>query len=143
MNCPTCQSENTQRLQIIYESGTQNISLSSSSFGQTYGPGGAPSTVTTTTTGTSVSQLASKCSPPLKSNSFSAVTLGIVSTFVWMFSNSFSNPWAMKVLALGGFGVAVFLYQRARAYNSTQWPPLYEIWKRSWHCNRCGAIYTP
>lgn len=142
MNCPTCKSDNTQRLQIIYESGTHHISMSSSSVGQTYGDYGAPSTVTTTTTGTSVSQLAGKCSPPLKSSLAFAVSLGTAAMIVWMFSNSFSNPGGMKILAVGGFGVAVFLFKRARAYNTIQWPPLYETWKRSWHCNRCGAIYT-
>ena len=31
MQCPKCQSDNTQRLQVVYGGGTQNISTSSSS----------------------------------------------------------------------------------------------------------------
>ena len=44
--------------------------------------------------------------------------------------------------ALGICGLCVFLVMRARAYNSTVYPPLIERWRRSFLCRRCGDIFA-
>lgn len=66
-----------------------------------------------------------------------AVTIIAISVFVYLFVRS--QMWSF--IAVGATLYAIFLIKKARAYNAVVWPPLYETWKRSWHCNRCGSIY--
>lgn len=40
MKCPKCESENTQRLEVAFHSGTQNISTTSNTAGVGIGSGG-------------------------------------------------------------------------------------------------------
>jgi len=140
MNCPSCQTDNTQRLQIIYEGGTHNISLTSQSVGMAGGSneGTGAGLVTTSTSGTSISQLAQKCAPPPKKSQSWPITLGTIGVFMFLFSNGLHIMFS----AFGLIGLALFLAKRNRAYNTTVWPPLYATWQRSWHCNRCGTIYA-
>jgi hypothetical protein len=70
MNCPNCGSNNVQRLQVIFENGTQHITAHSETLGVSFsssseGAGGA----LTTTTGISQSIIAQKASPPKKKTS--------------------------------------------------------------------------
>lgn len=65
MHCEKCGSENTQRLQVIYDGGTQDLRATShtaevGSISGALGFGGA----VTKTAGTSRSVLAQKASPP-------------------------------------------------------------------------------
>jgi divalent metal cation (Fe/Co/Zn/Cd) transporter len=55
------------------------------------------------------------------------------------FTAMFSMPVFILLIAIA---VAAFLGYRAFKYNKEQYPPLYDTWSRSWHCNKCGNIYS-
>ncbi len=135
MQCSKCNSENIQRLEVIYEGGTQNISTTSHSaaagIGGTFGIGG----VRTATSGTSQSTLASKASPPSKKK-FSASILMAVLGFFFI-----GSGWGMTVFGCLLIGAGVYLTYVAIQFNSQKWPELYQYWEKSWLCNKCGHIF--
>jgi hypothetical protein len=75
MQCPACHSDQSQRLQVIFERGTQNIQLFSSTGG--LAPGGGVAEGFTSTTGTSQSLLAQRCAPPRKKSKILWIILGL------------------------------------------------------------------
>ena len=66
MKCTNCTSENTQRLEVLYKIGTQNIATTSNSAGAGIGGGFGFGGVRTSTSGKSQSLLASEAAPPEK-----------------------------------------------------------------------------
>jgi hypothetical protein len=135
MDCPQCKSDNTQKLSIIYDAGTQNIKTSSSTFGSGVGRGGVGiGSAHTTTTGTSQSVMAKKLAPPPK-KSYALVSglsiLGLILFFA-----------GQMVLGLIPIGIALLLGYKAYQYNKGEWPPKYDTWAKSWHCNKCGNVYA-
>ncbi|TVT40240.1 hypothetical protein FNT36_12185 [Hymenobacter setariae] len=142
MNCPSCTSDNVQKLSILYELGTNDIRTSSVTTGLggglSRGSGLGLGTAHTSTKGTSQSKLASKASPPAK-QSYKvalAIVLGILMLLVAAGNGFFLT---IALLLIGGGG---YLLYRAYLYNNNTWPPKYAIWQQSWHCNRCGDIYS-
>jgi hypothetical protein len=136
MQCSKCNSENTQRLEVVYEGGTQTISTTSHSagagIGGTLGIGG----VRTTTNGTSQSTLASKASPPAKQKFSWSIILALIGFFVFTEKGIGMKLFGILLMGAGGY----FTYI-AIQFNSQKWPSLYQHWKESWLCNKCGNIY--
>lgn len=141
MQCAECNSDNVQRLSVVYEAGTQKINTQSRTFGSGVGIGGGGAglgfgSANTHTTGTSQSHLAQKAAPP-KKRSFAPTAilaaLGII-PYVML-----SLPFTILLLLLAVAGIWAYMAYR---YNTQQYPPLYQAWQKSWHCNKCGAIYT-
>jgi len=136
MQCSKCNSENTQRLEVIYEGGTQNISTTSHSagagIGGTFGIGG----VRTSTSGTSQSTLAAKASPPVKKRIFESILTAVMGFFVFIGSGL-----GMKIFGFLLIGAGVYLTYVAIQFNAQKWPGLYQYWKESWLCNKCGHIF--
>ena len=135
MQCPNCNSENTQRLEVVYEHGTQAISTTSKSvgggFGGTFGVGG----VHTSTSGTSQSTMAQKSAPPVKQKWGYTIAMMVVGLLCFNGSLGYIM-FGVALVAAGGFP----LY-RAFEFNLGQWPNLYQAWKESWVCNKCGTFY--
>jgi formate/nitrite transporter FocA (FNT family) len=132
MQCPKCSSDNTQKLKIIYESGTKEINTTGYSagtgLGSLVGIGGAA----TKTTGRSQSLMAQRIAPPRKS-SFKWPVISLIAGIVLL---------KIKVvlgatLITGGAGFIFLVWK----HNTQQWPGLYKNWIGSWHCNKCGEIY--
>lgn len=133
MKCEKCNSDNTQRLQVVFESGTSAINTHSNTvgagFGGAFGIGGA----TTKTTGTSQTVLGGKAAPPLK-KPYKWAVISLLVGFVFFIADG-------KVL--GGILMAagaIFVYAAA-TYNKNQWPSLYKHWQDCWLCHKCGHIY--
>lgn len=135
MQCEKCGSENTQRLQVAFEGGTQDISARSHTAGVgslsgSLGIGGS----VTKTSGTTQSVLAQKAAPP-KKKSYKWPAIGLIAGLLF-----FGNPGTVVVgfafIAAGGyFGYVAFKFNRER------WPALYRNWLDSWICHKCGHIY--
>jgi hypothetical protein len=141
MKCPKCQSENTQRLQVAYESGTSNIDTHSKTVGGGLGGtslgGGA---AYTNTTGVSQTRMAERASPPEKKGTAIAVGAAIVFSLpAYLFLSNGSFMWGILFLSL--IAGAVWLAKEWIKYNSNVWPGLYDSWKKSWVCHKCGNIY--
>lgn len=137
MQCVKCNSDNVQKLSVIFQSGTHQINTRSNTVGGGAGFGGfLGGGASTRTTGQQQSHLAGIASPPKKKKydiPFIILFLATVALVANLISGAF---FILPLLA------AVLLSYRAYTYNKTQWPSKYQEWSNSWHCNKCGVIYT-
>ncbi|BBI99297.1 hypothetical protein FGKAn22_09900 [Ferrigenium kumadai] len=135
MQCPKCNSENTQRLEVVFHGGTQEINTTGTTVGGAHGGAFGIGGAVTKTKGQSQSILAQKSAPPSKKSFKAAVILFVIG-----------------ILMLGGQGATAFLgflLIAAGAYlgyknfqfNSKEWPSLYQQWLDSWLCHKCGTTY--
>lgn len=132
MECPKCKSDNTQRLEVIFDNGTQDINTRSSTVGTAYGRGGlGVGGGSTKTTGQSQTKQAQKAAPPKKPSWWVVVPLVFMGVILLL------NVWYIG-LALLGF--AYFVGTKVIASKKT-YPGLYQNWLSSWMCNKCGEIY--
>lgn len=139
MKCPKCESENTQRLEVAFHSGTQNISTTSNTAGVGIGSGGRIGFGggVTTTSGQSQSVLAAACAPPAK-KPYKWPLIGIL-----LGSQLFSIIGGIGgvVTALAVVGISGYLVYSRFQFNSQNWPKIYQRWTESWLCHKCGGIY--
>ena len=138
MICNNCNSENTQKLSLIYENGTNNISANSI----TVGFGGGIGIASTDTSGISQSILAQKNSPPKKNSYLLAVFvmgLGVIFLCNVYGLTIKSTVFALVGMFLLGFGIKIFRVNYK--YNSSIFPKKYLEWTKTWHCNKCGNTY--
>lgn len=132
MQCKKCGSDNTQRLEVIYEQGTSNITSTSYTAGGGYagilGLGGA----TTKTSGIQQTGLGLRAAPPAKRSYRWAALIMFIG---FCFSGS--------SILIGGtlMAIATFFIHRAFQFNSNAWPQLYKYWQECWLCNKCGEQY--
>ena len=135
MQCNKCNSENTQRLEVVFENGTSNINTRSHSagagFGGAFGVGGA----TTTTSGTSQTVQGRKAAPPMKKPTTRFVFGIIISVIVLMSGGLYFIFGSLLI------GANFYLLNKSKSYNKIEWPPLYKLWQECWLCHKCGNIY--
>lgn len=141
MHCESCNSENTQRLEVVFENGTQNINTKSHTFGTSlFNPLGGLFGASTSTKGTSMSSAAKKAAPPTAKN-LGRLILVIVIAVIVLFNASTIMVGIIAIAAIAGAGFWVY---KNFMYNKKTFPPLYDIWLDSWICNKCGSTFrTP
>lgn len=141
MKCPVCQSENTQRLQVVYENGTTNIETNSKTVGGGIGGsalGGAAAY--TNTTGVSQTRLAKKASPPFKKQTSTAVMIALGSVFLaYLFLSDGAIWWGLAAIAISA--ASTWAAKSFYEHNSQIFPGLYKEWQHSWVCHKCGNMY--
>lgn len=139
MQCPSCNSDNVQKLQLIYEGGTQKIDTTSVHSGAGYSTRGGfmVGGATSSTTGQSQSISAKKAAPPPKQSYKATVLLILAGLFLLIFADGF-----LFVMGFVSWGVSIILGIRASRYNAGPWKEAYNTWTRSWQCNKCGNIYA-
>lgn len=134
MQCNKCGSDHTQRLEVIFEGGTQTINTASKTagagLGGAFGIGGA----VTKTSGTSQSALAQKATPPAKQNTL----IGLCGLGGFFF---IGGSFVGTLVGLATLAGGAYLGYRAYQYNANTWPGLYQRWHESWMCQKCGNIY--
>jgi len=133
MQCEKCGSDNTQRLQMTYEGGTQDINVKShtAGIGSLSGALGLSGSITKSK-GTSQSFLAQKVAPPQR-RSLKGALIAIVAGLFFLGSSAIIG---FILIAIGCY----FGYT-AIQFNSKKWPELFKHWTESWICNKCGHIY--
>jgi hypothetical protein len=136
MQCEKCGSENTQRLQVAFEGGTQDISATShtAGVGSLSGALGLSGSITKTS-GTSQSVLAQKVAPPQKRPLKGAVITAIIG-LLFLGGGIWASLFGLGLIAAGGY----FAFT-AIQFNSKEWPSQYQYWSESWLCHKCGHIY--
>jgi predicted nucleic-acid-binding Zn-ribbon protein len=144
MQCPTCGSDHTQRLEVAFHGGTHTIETKSKS----YTPGAvkwASVGADTKTTGTTMSALAMKAAPPPKKRYKQLLIMFGIGLFAVPISAQALLPEQLSWIAglliwvwLIGF---VYLTVQTFIFNWKVWPQLYRQWEQTWHCNKCGTIY--
>src|ERR1700710_2335114 len=122
MRCTKCDSDNTQRLEVVYKSGTSAINTKSHSIGLGLSDGLGLGGIATKTRGTSQTALGEQASPPQKKG----YKWAGISVFFGLIAMGPSKVWG--ILLVGGG--AWFIYQ-AYQHNTTIWPELYKRWKES------------
>ena len=134
MNCTSCESDNTQKLSVVFNSGTSVVNTTTNTAGVgigsglSLGIGGAKSN----TTGVSQTNLGAMAAPPMKKSYKAAVILFL---FTFIFLGKVLIPW---ILALG---LLIFWMYKIFQYNRGPWVTLYNEWEQTWFCNKCGNTY--
>lgn len=140
MQCPNCNSENTQRLEVIYNAGTQEINTHSATAGGAHGGAFGIGGAVTKTSGQSQSLLAKQVAPPAK-KSYKWPIIAILFGFFAFYSNSHNNLMGGLIIGLLLGGPGAYLCFSNFQYNSNKWPSLYQHWFESWMCSKCGSVY--
>jgi hypothetical protein len=131
MQCTKCNSDNTQRLEVVYEHGTQNINTHSHSAGAGIGGSFGVGGVTTRTSGVSQTMAGEKAAPPMRKS------------YKWPIIGLLLSTALLENIMLGGplLLISAYFWYKAFTYNKTEWPHLYQHWQESWLCLKCGNIY--
>jgi hypothetical protein len=140
---PACGSADTQRFQVIYEGGTQQIDTRSRTGGIGFGIGGLGiGAAKTQTKGTQQSISGKRAAPPerkrmtLKTVMF--CLLGITAATASFMDASDAvgmGVFYLGVIALIAYGVHIW------KWNREVWPAIYQTWQRTWACTRCGCVW--
>ena len=139
MKCPECGSNNTKRVEVIFDQGTSDSSATSLILGSN-------ADAVAVTSGRSQTRLAQKVSPPKKKDIFGPLFLLLLSLvfFVFIFfSKDFSlgGPWYIGLFLLLMFILSIRFLMVNLKFNKFEWPKIYESWLKSWCCLKCGNIF--
>lgn len=130
VNCPSCGSENVQRVTVAYEAGTTETHTAGRlrhSEGVAYH----------STSGTSQTALAQRVSPPSKRSNTAAFLIALLGFFV-----AIVLPGLFRLVGLVAFIVCIFIAVKAAIWNTKTWPQLYREWQQKWVCHKCGDVFT-
>ena len=146
LNCPSCSSDQTQRLSAIVDSGTSHTrGTSVGSFsgvgvgaGGAAGFGGMSHSVTNSVT---KSSLATKLAAPARRPEKRLYAIGAA---LILFSFSFFHLlFLLGLLMLGGGALLIYKGTLNGAYNRNELPHLHSRWSSSFYCHRCQNVYLP
>lgn len=173
IDCPDCQSENCQRVEIAHVSGTSHSSSSGIGTAVIFNAHAMAEAVSlTTTTGRHQTRLAALLAPPdPETITFNGLFIAIFCCFIpaamgfamaafFMFeslSSTAANEPSLVVLeillAIAGIAAVcfgIFLikgeHKRNRSadrFNNERYPRLLDIWKRQFICLKFGCIWIP
>lgn len=135
MTCPSCNSDNIQRLEVVYDQGTNQINTTSRSHVRPFFGIIPFASAKTKTSGMSISNAAQKAAPPKKKTIKGFVVLLVLGLFIVSGDQTRTAGTLMSVVG----AVLIFLNVR---YNMKEWPKLFETWERTWTCNKCGNRFV-
>lgn len=124
--CPTCGSDNIQKISLAVMKGTKSVSLFGLG-GSGAGPGGGGAM------GTSQSALAEIHSPPTEKRIF-WWCLGIFLFAPGAIATGNAFPIVIAVMCLAGL-------IRAWYYNNKEYPTELREWNSRWICQRCASVF--
>ncbi|AMS32964.1 hypothetical protein AEM42_12340 [Betaproteobacteria bacterium UKL13-2] len=134
MICTKCGSDNTQRFEVAFRAGTQDINVRSHTAGVNSMSGALGlSGAITKSQGVSQSGLAQSIAPPEKKSLKIYVIIALIG-IVMITAGSYL--FGLLLVAAGG-GITYGLIR----FNSTIWPAQYKEWSESWLCLKCGNTY--
>ena len=144
LNCPSCSSEQTQRLSAIVDSGTSHTrGTSVGGFGGLAGGGGGGfgGINRSVHNSTTRSSLATKLAAPVRKP---AKRLYVFGAFViYLGLGAFHFAFLLCLLLLAGGGFLIYRGYQNSMWNCDQLPVLFARWSASFYCNRCQNIYIP
>jgi hypothetical protein len=144
LNCPSCKSENTQRLAVIHESGISQINSKTGGVGIGIGRGGlAVGVGKASTAGTSQTAMSQRVAPPQKKRyfkplfwiflAFAITSLGVSPIQSNLLSSIVAFSW------LGASGAWIY---HAVQFNFKTWPELTKKWENTFMCLRCNHQFV-
>ncbi len=145
LNCPSCNSDTTQLLSTVYESGISNIRTKSSGAGVGIGRGGLSVGVGTgSTSGTAQTLVSQRAAPPEKKRYTKPLLMIFVAYFVvsMVASGLGSHVLGFMATLVWICATAAWIYHAFR-YNAKNWKLLTEQWQNSFMCHRCSHVFLP
>ena len=143
MNCPKCNSDNTQSLPMIYESGTSVSQSTSHSHGGGFFNILPTFRMKTQTNSLSQSVTAQKAAPPEKQKLIVPIVLALVSLLFTLSAFGTTFNLVQFLISLVALAVFTFLTYNKIQYNKKVWPEEHNTWENSWKCHKCGTIFLP
>jgi len=146
-SCPSCGSENTQRLSTVYMAGVSQFSAVTSGFGWAGGFAGGSGW----TTGISQTQMSEMAAPPMKKSYRGGILLFLCAPFIGpapfalLESLNGVRPLYEKMAVVTGtvLLITAFLWLGSTyVYNKQVWPRLCTEWHRRFVCLRCGMMFV-
>lgn len=135
-SCPSCGSENTQKISILYDSGTSKSAAAGVAFG-----GGAMGIGALS--GYTRSSLAASISPPQKRSS-STLIFGIMVMTVFCAALLASSGWlCVLVVVIIGVAASILVWIGNNRDNKRYFEPEFSEWGKRFFCLRCGRIFLP
>ena len=128
--CPSCGSENTQKLSLTVGGGT--LSNKALTIGGSQGGG----LLAASTSSSSTTKLAEAHAPPQKRSIFG--TFGccmLLAALVAAFTSSTAIAF--------GLGIAVIWVILNMIHNAKVYPPALARWQKLYLCLRCSELFTP
>lgn len=158
--CPSCASENTQRFEVIFNTGTAMTSQTSLHGGVAItGTGIAPALGASQSLGTHQSRLAAFAAPPMRRNEISLALLMswlVLSVFLsaaagGCLASVLEFPTPAGYIACAAFIELIFVVTCVSVYvgnaDARRWnrelPARYSAWKHTYLCHRCGKVFRP
>jgi hypothetical protein len=144
VSCPQCNTEDTQRLSLAYESGISDVNTTSSGTGIGFGSGGIGIGIGSSQThGIAQTVLSQRAAPPFKASYLLILKRWFIALILATVFMLIINASGMleRVISLAIHATAVFALFRATAFNHNQWPVLFQKWQQSYICLRCGNIF--
>lgn len=140
LTCPSCKSDATQKLSLVFENGISDVNTTSRSVGIGVGRGGlAVGGGKTKTQGTSQTAASQKAAPPAK-KPYLKPLLYIFGAMV-IASLFLKGPILSPIVTLAWIGGSIAYVVITRKYNSEIWPAQYAQWDRSFVCTRCSHTF--
>ena len=139
--CPTCKSENIQRLAIIYEHGISEIDAKTRGAGVGIGGGGLGiGAGSAKTTGTSQTAISKRAAPP-KKLTYAKPLLAILAISIVLMLINQKNSNLEAFFGVAWFAASAAWIFSAFKYNSKIWTKLKAQWDNSYLCTRCNHIF--
>ncbi len=160
-SCPSCGSEQTQNITVIYESGTSDISSSSIHGGFAFtGDGAVPVMASSSDNGVQQTALAKRLAPPQKKSIMGLLGCGCVISVILpvllsgatlvILGSYFFNELASKCLLIGTAACSILIFIlfchlaiQNKKFNDTEYKELYNEWAKKYFCHKCGNLFTP
>jgi hypothetical protein len=141
LSCPSCKSESTQKLALMYEQGLSDIDTSSKSVGIGIGGGGLGlGGAKSRTKGVSQTAASQRAAPPAKKR-YVKPLLWIFGAFVVMQLFTRPGPVLGAVLSFLWIAASVAWIFIAYTFNAKTWPTIKAAWDNTFMCNRCSHTF--
>jgi hypothetical protein len=144
--CPNCQSEDVQTLQVVFDEGTSRLDGRQTGGGVGWSPGHGVGVGVGggKIRGTTQSVLAQKAAPPKRKSVAGGVVVAIIGLvlLIGLVSAGGGAIAAGIIIGLILMALGVYAAYRANGYNASEWPGLYEQWRKSWMCRKCGTVFV-
>jgi hypothetical protein len=137
--CSSCQSDNVQKLSLVYESGLTQLNGKQSGVGVGLGSGGVGLGLgSSKIKGVNQSLLSQKAAPPARKKPLKVALYYLVAVFIvgGVFNGAQIIAWGLFIAG------ALHAYANYR-YNKIVFPKLYGEWDAQYLCQRCGTIAVP
>ena len=139
MYCPECGSEDTQRLEVVFDQGVSHTTTRGS-VRKTFS---VLPTAQVNTKSVSISRSARKAAPPIsKSIAGPLIVVGIGLLMVLSSISSISTLWILTIIGLVAIAGGVQIFRKNQDFNKNEFPSIFEKWQQSWMCNKCGNIFA-